>query len=183
MLVALFSGKLFSHCLQYDHPSAIVANLIVTLVRLNQLDSARLVFLKHALQIIEDFANLVTDCMFAEKRRMKKNSAQDIQSTFLSPDLLLVLDCFCGTSKRKQVKASAKNEKKKFHRVNDMQLFELTEFLQNIWLKEAEKSGDTHSVDRLVAWTMVNRLELTPKFAERIAEVKSRTTSSSSPHS
>ncbi|VDK49758.1 unnamed protein product [Cylicostephanus goldi] len=189
---ASLAGKLLSHCLQYEHPSATVANLITTLVRTKHLNSARLVFLKvsvpgkffkktlqssayheHTLQNVEDFASLVSDCMFAEKKRTKKPLI--LQSSVLTPELLLVLDSFCGVSKRKQSKYVAKNDKKKIHRVNDVQLYELSEFLQNLWLKEAEKSSDHHAVDRMLAWSMSHKLEITPKMAKQIADIKSRT--------
>ncbi|CAJ0590242.1 unnamed protein product [Cylicocyclus nassatus] len=189
---ATLAGKLLSHCLQYEHPSATVANLVTTLVRTRHLNSARLVSLKisvpgkffkkalqssayyeHTLQEVEDFASLVSDCIFAEKKRTKKPSV--LQSSVLMPDLLLVLDSFCGVTKRKQSKFVAKNDKKKIHRVNDVQLYELSEFLQNLWLKEAEKSCDPRAVDRMVAWSIFHKLDITPKMAKQIADIKSRT--------
>ncbi|KHJ80928.1 hypothetical protein OESDEN_19391, partial [Oesophagostomum dentatum] len=88
------------------------------------------------------------------------------QSSFIPSDLLLVFDSFYGNGKRKQVKALNKNEKKKLHHVNDEQLFELTDFIQHAWLKNAENAGDIQAVNRLVAWSMTNRLEMDPQTDE-----------------
>ncbi|KAK6753038.1 hypothetical protein RB195_012566 [Necator americanus] len=190
---ACFSDDLLSHCLQFDHPFAIVANLIVTLVRMKQTDAARMVFTKVSvpgrffkkplrnqfhhecvIQVIEDFASLIVDCMLADKRRTKKDIAAPASGpTFLSSDLLLVLDSFCSTGRQKKLRLSNKNEKRKLHRINDEQLFELVEFVQSLWLKKAESDGDTQAINRLVAWSMTNRLEIPPKLSNRIAQLKS----------
>ncbi|KHJ81209.1 hypothetical protein OESDEN_19105, partial [Oesophagostomum dentatum] len=43
---AKFAGELLSHCLRYDHPFAVVANLLMSLVRMKQLEAAKQVFTK-----------------------------------------------------------------------------------------------------------------------------------------
>ncbi|RCN27077.1 hypothetical protein ANCCAN_27190 [Ancylostoma caninum] len=128
-----------------------------------------------SIHIIEDFASLVTDCMFAEKRKSKSVSTRASQSTLMSSDLLLVLDSFYGTGRPKQIELPSRNEKRKLHRVNDMQLFELSEMVQSLWLQKAEKSCDAQALDRLIAWSAANKLQIPPKLMKRIAKIKSRT--------
>ncbi|EYC08962.1 hypothetical protein Y032_0063g3454 [Ancylostoma ceylanicum] len=190
---ARFAGELLSHCLLYDHPFAVIADLLVTLVRMKRPDDARLVFTKVSVpgrffrkplqnlvqhedstHMLEDFASLVTDCMFAEKRR-SKSSTRISQTPFMSSDLLLVLDSFYGSGRPKQPEPLNRSEKKKLHRVNDLQLFELSELVQSLWLQKAEKSCDVQALDRLIAWSAANKLQISPKLMKRITKMKSRT--------
>ncbi|VDL78147.1 unnamed protein product [Nippostrongylus brasiliensis] len=146
-------GEMLVHCRQYDHPSAVLSSLVMALLRQKHGDAAKAVLSKMALPgrflkkplsfmargkdslvLIEDFANALTECVFSEKRKFgQKSKLQAASSSILSPEVWTVLDAFCGNSrpKKKFIKYDAK---RKLHRVDDEQLFELSEHLQLLWM-------------------------------------------------
>ncbi|VDM59119.1 unnamed protein product, partial [Angiostrongylus costaricensis] len=151
-------GELLEHCRQYDHPSAIIANVLIVLIRLNQIDAARSIFTKVLIFYFKD------SC-----------------SSFLSTELLSKLDSFYGVGRqRHRRKFSHKEEKPKLHRIDDEQLFELCEFFLCdkpcfFFLGQfsfSELSSDFQSIDRLVSWSVKNRLEISPEVNKRIVRMK-----------
>ncbi|PIO70174.1 hypothetical protein TELCIR_07978 [Teladorsagia circumcincta] len=84
----------------------------------------------NSLEIIENFADLVTQCMFSEKRKVKEVKTMVENASVLSPELLSVLDSFYGVGRPKQQKFNRDDSKSKLHRVNDEQLIELSQFMQ-----------------------------------------------------
>ncbi|KJH53702.1 hypothetical protein DICVIV_00131 [Dictyocaulus viviparus] len=189
---AKLTDELLAHCNQYEHPAAIIANLILVLTQLNQIDAARTIFLKvsvpgrffkkpvlriarseDALRIIENFASLVTECMFAEKRRPECSGAYEQTSSFLSVELLSKLNRFYGMGRSKLKKSNRKSEKLKLYCINEEQLIELTEFIQLIWMQKAEVNNDNGAIDRLISWSTTNRVEIPPKIKQRIDLLRS----------
>nr|CDJ87338.1 CBN-RIL-2 protein [Haemonchus contortus] len=189
---ARLAGKLLKHCCQHEHPFAVLSSLVMTLVHLKLLDAAKAVLIKVAipgrffkkpllcvtqnedsLETIKNFADLVTQCMFSEKRKIKEVKASVEDTPALSPELSSVLNSFCGMGRPKQQKLKPDDSKRKLHRVNDEQLFELSLFMQSLWLEKAEKAGSAHAADRLVSWSMVNKLEIPPHLTQRIVKLKS----------
>ncbi|WKY13639.1 hypothetical protein Q1695_004459 [Nippostrongylus brasiliensis] len=195
-------GEMLVHCRQYDHPSAVLSSLVMALLRQKHGDAAKAVLSKMALPgrflkkplsfmargknslvLIEDFANALTECVFSEKRKFgQKSKLQAASSSILSPEVWTVLDAFCGNSRPK--KKFIKNDaKRKLHRVDDEQLFELSEHLQLLWLEKAgsavevpcipELANDIDAANRLLSWSVVNRIEIPSKISERIAKLKS----------
>ncbi|KAK6059136.1 hypothetical protein COOONC_03240 [Cooperia oncophora] len=153
---ARLAGKLLRHCCQQDHPFAVISSLVMALVHLKHLDTARAVLIKVAvpgrffkkplacvtrcedsLEVIENFAGLVTQCMFSEKRKIKEVKESSGSASILSPELSSVLDSFYGKGRPKQQSSNRDDSKRKLHRVNDEQLFELSQFVQSLWLEKA----------------------------------------------
>lgn len=187
---ARLADQLLAHSRLYDHPFAAVSNLIIALVRLNDLASAKAVFSrvavpgrffkrsfslmvrsKDSLAVIERFALLMSECMFSEKR-YSLSTRLPAASTFLASQLASVLDTFFGVSSRK--KAARKERKRKFHRINDEHLYDLAALVQNTWLERAEMTNDLPAVDRLVAWSCSNRIDIPPNASQRISSLKGK---------
>lgn len=189
---AWLAGQLLAHCRQHDHPYVAVVNLIITLLRLKNLDEARSVFVKVAvpgrffkqplshiaryedcLETIENFASLMTECMFSEKRTTNEEKISVLSSkSVLTPELSSVLDSFYGVARKQHKLIKQRGAKRRLYRVDDEQLYELAEHVQLLWLKEAEKSNNVQSVDRLTLWSTSNNLELSPNIRRRIASLK-----------
>ncbi|KAJ1369333.1 hypothetical protein KIN20_030762 [Parelaphostrongylus tenuis] len=178
------AGDLLQHCQQYDNPSAIIANIIMVLIRLDLIDAARSIFTKVSipgrffkraircvdrgegmLEVIERFASLITECMFAEKRRSRNSETRPERSSssVLPAELLSKLDSFFGRGRPKHRKFSLKEEKPRLHRIDDEQLFELCEFVQFMWIEEAQINNDVQAADRLISWSIKNRLKIPQK--------------------
>lgn len=190
---ARLAGSLLKHCRQYDHPSAVISGLVLALVRLQHFDAAKAVFTKVAVpgrflkkvlshmarrdessEFIENVASLVTECMFSEKGRViEAKKLVETPSAVLSPELCTLLDSFYGLGRPKQYSTNKPDAKRKLLRVNDEQLFELSQCIQLLWLEKAEKASDSGSVDRLLSWSAANKLEIPPRITQRIAKVKS----------
>ncbi|KAK5980808.1 hypothetical protein GCK32_005647 [Trichostrongylus colubriformis] len=187
---ARLANKLLKHCCQHDHPLSVISNLIVALVSANHLDAAKALLIKVAVpgkffkkplscmaryessaKAIENFADLVTQCMLSEKRRVREAKETIGNTCVLSPELSSVLDSFYGMGRLQRLQSNRDSSRRKLHRVNDEQLFELCQFVQLLWLEKAEESGNVNAIDRLISWTFKNQLEIPANLKQRIVEL------------
>ncbi|CAD6186992.1 unnamed protein product [Caenorhabditis auriculariae] len=183
--------KLLSHCQTADHPFASVAQLLCALVRLNRLEDAECIFKRvsvsgryfrqplesmveeNDLEGIERLAELISKCIIGEKRRGARNLAA-VDSKKADDELLTTVEKFFGlTAKKPKFTPLGKKQKRKFHRVDEQQLHEITDALQDAWIKCSELKNDVESGKRLIQWCTDNRVDVDEGIAKRIANLTS----------
>lgn len=172
---------LLNHCQKSDHPFASVAQMIFAFVRTNRLEEAEEIFKRisvsgrffirplaeianlREIETIERFAELITRCMLLERKRGKKEKAEEEKVSKLDEGVLKVLDTFYGIGNRKKVvKTFGKKQKRKIHRIDEEQLHDLTSELQVVWAKCAVSKNSQESAAKLSSWCDVNRIDRDP---------------------
>lgn len=202
-------GQILSHSRTFDHPFSSLAEMICAYVRLDKMDQAAAVFSKvsisgrhfrrplsrlmssssrpdditdmsSSIRQIEGLADLVSRCMYGERRRGGRRKTEDGAETAaeskksaLSASVTSVLEQFYGVAGRKpQTKSPKKTEKRKLHRVDEEQLHELSENLQDAWITLALRARDVSSAERCLLWSQKNRVNISEKTIKKVDMLK-----------
>lgn len=189
-------SKLLELSLQFNHPYAALAELIVELVIANRLNEAEVLLKKltisgHHLRaplarlkedpanlvVIERIGELVTNCLFAEKKaKVRKKAAKQL---VLNSDTLKFVDSVSASliskwTPHKKKKFNPPNQKAKRFVLDPEQMQALNFCVQDVWSHLAGLSSDTPSLERLHTWCLKNNVEIERKIIKRCQEIYSK---------
>lgn len=196
---------ILAHCTATEHAFSLIAELLCVFVKLNKMEEASALFSKVSISgrhfkgplrklqqnsenlvYVERLADLITRCMYGERRRVRtKNSVQtadrqaSIEKIILSKHLQRVVDKFCGIGVGRKKNTKRPKEGIKKYKINEEELHDLTGNIQRVWINLAERNRDVAAVQRLQLWCATNRVDIPDRILRKINKILKETTNSS----